>query len=83
MTESFGMQLDDDSLLALYCVYDPQVRGCTLERCQPLEVPASPAHQLFFCKARLLATRVHLTATSSWRVPASPCGRQAVAPAPG
>eukprot|EP00803_Ostreobium_quekettii_P009237 evm.model.scf_479.3 EVM.evm.TU.scf_479.3 scf_479:17845-20257(+) len=28
MTESFGMQLDDDSLLALYCVYDPDGTGC-------------------------------------------------------
>jgi len=25
--ESFGMQLDDDSLLALYCVYDPEGSG--------------------------------------------------------
>lgn len=24
MCESFGMQLDDDSLLALFCVYDPE-----------------------------------------------------------
>jgi hypothetical protein len=27
-TESFGMQLDDDSLLALYYVYDPEGSGC-------------------------------------------------------
>ena len=27
MTESFGMQLDDDSLLALYHVYDPEATG--------------------------------------------------------
>lgn len=27
MTESFGMQLDDDSLLALFHVYDPDVTG--------------------------------------------------------
>lgn len=27
MTESFGMQLDDDSLLALYHVYDPDATG--------------------------------------------------------
>lgn len=27
MCESFGMQLDDDSLLALYCVYDPEGTG--------------------------------------------------------
>ncbi|KAL0049779.1 hypothetical protein WJX82_009756 [Trebouxia sp. C0006] len=27
MTESFGMQLDDDSLLALFCRYDPQASG--------------------------------------------------------
>jgi hypothetical protein len=27
MTESFGMQLDDDSLLALYYVNDPQGSG--------------------------------------------------------
>lgn len=27
MTESFGMQLDDDSLLALYSVYDPEGTG--------------------------------------------------------
>jgi hypothetical protein len=28
MGESFGMQLDDDSLLALYHVYDPDGTGC-------------------------------------------------------
>ena len=28
MTESFGMQLDDDSLLALYHVHDPAGCGC-------------------------------------------------------
>lgn len=27
MCESFGMQLDDDSLLALFCVYDPEGTG--------------------------------------------------------
>ena len=27
MCESFGMQLDDDSLLALYYVYDPEGTG--------------------------------------------------------
>ncbi len=27
MAETFGMQLDDDSLMALYFVYDPEVRG--------------------------------------------------------
>lgn len=27
MCESFGMQLDDDSLLALYHVYDPEGTG--------------------------------------------------------
>ena len=27
MCETFGMQLDDDSLLALFCVYDPEGTG--------------------------------------------------------
>ena len=27
MMESFGIQLDDDSLLALYCIYDPDCTG--------------------------------------------------------
>ena len=27
ITESFGMQLDDDSLLALFAVYDPEGTG--------------------------------------------------------
>ena len=27
MAETFGMQLDDDSLMALYFVYDPEVKG--------------------------------------------------------
>lgn len=36
MGESFGMQLDDDSLLALYYVMDPNATGCAAAACCPV-----------------------------------------------
>lgn len=52
MCESFGMQLDDDSLLALYHVYDPEGTGylAYMDLVKHLMHPGKEAHLCVLCR---------------------------------